>query len=97
MTAKRTDANQAEIAAGLRRAGCRVKDLHIVGGGVPDLLSAHHNSIPRGQNWLLECKVKGGRLTDDESEFFRDWPGQKAIVYCVEDGLRVMGLLKEAA
>ena len=94
---KRTDANQSTIAADLRRAGCQVKDLHIVGRGVPDLLAAHHNARPAGQNWLFECKVKGGRFTEDETEFFRDWPGQKAVVYDALDALAIMGLLKEAA
>jgi len=97
MTAKRTDANQAEIVAGFRKAGCEVTLTHMVGQGFTDCVCSHAASRPAGQNFLFEIKVKGGRLTDDEIKWHRRWPGQKAVIYCVEDGLRIMGLLKEAA
>ena len=94
MTAKRTDANQAEIAADLRRAGCQVKDIHAVGHGIPDLLVAH----PQAEgNFLFEVKTARGRLTPDEDRFFDEWPGQAHIIHSAEDALRIMGLLKEAA
>ena len=94
MTIKRTDANQSTIAADLRRAGCQVKDIHIVGHGIPDLLVAH----PQAEgNWLFEVKAPRGRLTPDEDRFFEEWPGQRDIIRSAEDALRIMGLLKEAA
>jgi len=36
--AARTDSNQAEIVAALRKIGCLVEPLHRMGKGIPDLL-----------------------------------------------------------
>lgn len=92
MTAKRTDANQAEIVAALRKAGCSVQDIHTVGKGCPDILVGH-----AGRCFVFECKVKGGRLTDDEQKWWLAWRGQWDTIYSAEDALRIMGLIKEAA
>ena len=91
--AAKPDSNQKHIVAILRQCGATVRILAMVGQGVPDLLVSHPLAVPPGQNFLLECKMKDGRLTDAERVFFDEWPGQKAIVYCAEDALRVMGLL----
>ena len=95
MSTKRTDANQSTIAADLRRAGCQVKDLHIVGKGVPDLLVAHPQCAGN-TNFLFEVKTQRGRLTPDEDRFFNEWPGQKDVIHSAEDALRIMGLMEAA-
>ena len=85
---RRVDANQADIVAACRRAGATVTLLHTVGHGCPDLLVGF-----RGVNYLLECKVPGGRLTPAEREWHATWPGQKAIVFSAEQALLVIGAL----
>ena len=70
----RTDENQREIVAALRKAGRSVVTLHQVGKGVPDLLVGY-----RGQNFLLEIKVPGGDLTDDQIEFEQTWRGDVIV------------------
>lgn len=91
MTAKRTDANQADIAADLRRCGCSVQDLHIVGKGCPDLAVG-----VRGLTFLLEVKVGKGTLTDDEKDWHAEWRGQVAIVHSTEEALAVVGLVDKS-
>lgn len=89
MSAKRTDANQAEIAAALRKAGCSVQDLHEVGHGCPDILVGY-----AGHTWCFEIKVHGGKLTDDEHEWALRWHGQYAVIHSAEEALEIMGLLR---
>lgn len=60
MRAKRTDANQREIANALRKLGWLVIDLSGVGRGVPDLL-AHRPAT--GRTVLIEVKTAKGKLT----------------------------------
>jgi len=76
----RTDANQTEIVAVLRKWGASVQSLAVIGNGCPDLLVSH-----RGVNYLLE--VKDGakapsekRLTRDEADWHAKWAGQVAVV-----------------
>lgn len=87
------DANQPEIVAALRKAGCTVVPLHAVGDGCPDLLAGRD-----GRNLLIE--VKDGakppskrKLTPDQIEFHAGWRGQIAIVTSAEDALRLFGVL----
>ena len=89
---KRTDANQSVIMTNLRKVGCEVQDLHIIGHGCPDILTSHPQANPSSQNWLFEIKSDGGKLTEDEIKWHRRWPGQKAIIHCFEDAARIMGL-----
>lgn len=84
--AARTDANQAEIVEALRQVGASVVLLHQVGGGCPDIGVGF-----RGHTYLLEIKAEGGRLTEDEREWHASWRGHVAVVYSVEDALRVIG------
>lgn len=91
--AARVDANQAEIVAALRRAGCSVQSLAAVGNGVPDLLVGS-----RGLNWLLECKdgdkpPSKRRLTADEMEWRDAWCGSVVTVYGPQDALEAIGLV----
>jgi len=86
---KRIDANQPEIVAALRSAGCTVRSLAGVGMGCPDLLVGRN-----GQNYLLEVKSGRGRgkLTPLEDAFHSHWRGQVAIVRSAEEALKVVGL-----
>ena len=86
------DANQAEIVAVLRRAGCTVQSLATIGNGCPDLLCGI-----RGRNYLLEVKdinqpPSKAKLTEDEWEWHRAWNGTVDVVYSAEQALRVLGL-----
>jgi hypothetical protein len=78
--AARTDANQAEIVAALRKIGATVQPLHQVGAGCPDLLVGF-----RGVNWLIEVKdvnkpPSRRQLTADQVYWHGGWKGQVATV-----------------
>lgn len=86
---RRVDANQAEIVAALRKAGCTVQHLHTIGSGCPDLLVGYN-----AENWLLEIKAPGGTLTPDEREWWMKWNGQVAVARSAEDALQIIGIMK---
>jgi len=90
---RRVDANQAEIVAALRKAGCRVLDLHEVGKGCPDLLV-----LCRGALFLLEVKTKKGRLTSAEVKFITEWREEaRGPIYVVRDvsaAFRAVGIVE---
>ena len=86
--ARRVDANQPEIVAALRQAGGTVTHLHTVGKGCPDLLCGFH-----GRNYLLECKVPGGKLTEAETDWHETWEGQRAIVHSAEEAMAAIGAI----
>ena len=99
MSARRVDANQAEIVAVLRAAGCSVLDLHEVGADCPDLLVAAPNGTTAlgsrllpGANVLLEVKSARGRLEPGQVDFFGRWPGPKAVVRSPVQALQAMGI-----
>ena len=90
---KRVDANQPDIVAALRRAGCSVQSLAMVGHGVPDLLVGRHGDL-----FLLE--VKDGakppskqKLTQDEIEWIAKWDTTVFIVTSTEEALMAVGLM----
>jgi Holliday junction resolvase len=88
--AARTDDNQQEIVAGLRRAGYTVCILSSVGKGVPDLLVGGN-----GVNVLLEIKdgekpKSAQKLTVDESNWHRVWKGQVNTVGSLYEALNVL-------
>lgn len=69
----KTDKNQPDIMVALRRNGCKVIDLFLIGGGVPDLLAL----LPDGTLKLIEVKNPDGRdrLTDKQKDFISEgWP-----------------------
>jgi len=86
--ARRVDANQPEIVSALRQAGATVTHLHTVGKGCVDLLCGFH-----GRNYLLECKVVGGKLTEAEKDWHETWEGQRAIVHSAEEALAAIGAI----
>lgn len=84
----RTDSNQAEIVAALRRIGCSVQTLHQVGSGVPDLLVGF-----RGVNLLFEVKADRGRLTPAESTWLDEWRGTADVIRNAEEALALIEAL----
>lgn len=94
MRAARIDANQPEIVAALRKAGCTVQHLHSVGKGCPDLLVGR-----AGVNYLLEIKDGGKpasdqRLTADQVVWHREWGGAVTVVNSVDGALVAVGLAR---
>lgn len=83
--ARRTDSNQDEIVAALRRMGCSVQSLASVGRGCPDLLVGYS-----GRNILLEVKAPKGQPTSDQVTWGAQWSGQMGIVRTVEDAIRAV-------
>ena len=86
--AARVDRNQADIVRALRQAGAEVTPTHTLGHGFPDLVAGF-----RGVTYLLEVKMPGEHLTEDEERWHRRWSGQVSIVYSEEDALRAIGAM----
>lgn len=84
----RVDNNQGEIVDALRAIGCSVKQLTMVGDGVPDLLVGYCK-----KNYLLEVKrpEELGNLTIAEVQFHLTWKGHVSIVTTVKEALAVVG------
>jgi len=87
--AARTDASQRAIVAALRKAGATVQPLHAVGAGVPDLLVGYRN-----RNFLIECKVKGGKLTGRQETWTHDWRGAVWLAFTPDEALRAIGAMR---
>ena len=83
----KTDANQPEIVHDLRRAGVSVWITSHMGGGFPDLVCGYH-----GITILVEVKNRGGKVTPDEAEFFRNWRGS---AYFAETSDEVMKIFED--
>lgn len=91
--AAKIDANQQNIVAALRKAGCSVAVTSNVGDGFPDLCVGRCNQV-----FLLEVKdgakpPSARRLTPDQERFHAEWRGHVAVVLCAEDALREVGLM----
>lgn len=82
----RKDTLQNEIVMGLRKAGAKVRVTSSLGNGFPDIIVKF-----RGVLHLFEIKSKGGKLTQDEVDFFSDWSDVTTVVYSLDDALRVIG------
>lgn len=85
--AARTDDNQAEIVAALRKIGATVQPLHTVGKGCPDLLVCFRRKL-----YLMEIKdgakpASERRLTDDQARWIGEWGGPVQIVKSPEDAI----------
>lgn len=86
------DRNQAAIVKQLRAAGATVVPCHTVGKGFPDLVVGY-----RGVNYLIEVKDPDQpkhrhELTPQQVEFHRDWRGQVAKVFTVQEAFAAIGL-----
>lgn len=86
----KSDANATSIVSALRGAGCvaRYIDCPAGVGGVPDLLVGRD-----GKTYLLELKVKGGRLNPKQKAFHEQWTGGPLrIVRSVDEAFEAVGL-----
>lgn len=95
--AAKTDANQADIVAGLRTIGASVQILAAVGKGCPDLAIGY-----RGVNYLVEIKdgskaPSETKLTPDQLRWHGDWRGQSGIAYTLDDALVLIGATQQSA
>lgn len=91
----KVDANQKEIVAALRKAGCSVQHLHAVGAGCPDLLCAI-----AGKVFLIEVKdgarkPSGQALTPAQEEWHSTWKSAVYVVNSVPGALAVVALYSE--
>lgn len=87
---KKVDANQKDIVKGLRKAGCSVVILSMVGHGCGDILCGR-----QGKNYFFEIKnyllpPSARKLTPCEQKFFDEWLGQISIIHSVEEALNIM-------
>lgn len=88
--AAKTDANQSEIVAALRKIGASVQPLHAVGQGCADILVGW-----RGMNTLLEIKdsakpPSARKLTPDQVKWHEEWRGQVAVVSTIEEAIQAV-------
>lgn len=91
------DANQPEIVAALRKAGCTVQHLHAVGKGCPDLLCAID-----GQTFLIEVKdgskpPSAQKLTLDQITWHLEWQAEVHVVNSVAGALALAAMYKQRA
>ena len=69
--AKKVDKNQGDVVKALRKMGADVFLLHMVGGGIPDLMVAY-----AGHTILIEVKDGADKkLTPQQLTLFADWKG----------------------
>jgi len=90
--AAKVDANQPEIVAALRKAGCTVEHLHAVGAGCPDLLVGY-----RGHNYLVEVKdgakpPSARKLTPDQVKWHGSWRGSVTVACNVSEAFEAVGI-----
>ena len=96
--AARIDANQPEIVDALRKAGCRVQPLHMVGKGCPDIVAWTPN---KGRLVFMEIKdgakpPSARKLTADEENWHGVWSdlkdaGALYVVASVNEALEAVG------
>ena len=85
--AAKIDDNQRSIVRALRRAGCEVMSLAMVGNGCPDLICCRGGNLT-----MLEIKnEKRGRLTPHQKSFHQRWP--VAVVTNELEALRAVGVI----
>ncbi len=88
--AAKRDTIEPKIISALLAAGCTVQQLSV--RGCPDLLVGFVDpETGEPKNALIECKSKGGKLTDDQKDWIAKWAGQVFVVYSVEDAMEAIG------
>jgi Holliday junction resolvase len=89
--AKKVDKNQNDVVKALRDYGADVYLLHMVGGGIPDLLVAYE-----GHTILIEVKDGADKkLTPQQIKLFAAWQGSHLFrVNSSEDAIEVLKSLK---
>lgn len=84
--AARRDKTESTIVQALHDVGATVAP--ISGAGVGDLLVGF-----RGQNYLIECKTKRGKLTPAQVAFREAWQGQYAVCRTDIQALEAIGAI----
>lgn len=84
--AAKRDKTESSIIAALRDCGATVAP--ISGAGVGDLIVGF-----RGQNFLIECKTKRGKLTEAQVKFRENWQGQYAVCRTDIQALEAIGAI----
>jgi hypothetical protein len=89
--AKKVDKNQNDVVKTLRDYGADVHLLHMVGGGIPDLLVAYE-----GNTILIEVKDGADKkLTPQQIKLFAAWKGGHLFrVNSSEEAIQVLKSLK---
>jgi len=90
--AKKVDKNQASVVKALRDYGADVFLLHMVGGGIPDLMVCFND-----QTILIEVKDgEDKKLTPQQITLFAGWKGGPLHrVNNVEEAISVLKLYDE--
>ncbi len=85
--APRTDGNQPEIVAALRKAGWTVMIISGAGENRPDLIIAK-----AGETWALEIKNPRGynRVSKGQAEWQATWEGKCAVVRSAEEAIAIV-------
>lgn len=91
--ARKKDANHDEIAGGLRAAGYKVIDTHLVGDGFPDIV------VVGGGVYLFEIKNPNTShgMTPAQVRWHSEWKGQVTVIESLDEALAVMGRSHPAA
>jgi len=96
----KVDGNHAEIVAAWRKAGASVLSLAPLGNGAPDALVCCFKECwacdAPIQTYLL-VEIKDGsrklseqRLTEDEAEFHKNWPGKIHVIHSIDEALELI-------
>lgn len=88
--AAKVDANQPDIVDALRKIGCSVQLLHMVGSGCPDILVGYH-----GVNYLIEIKddsqpASKAKLNDLQIEWHQSWRGHRSVARNVDEAIMIV-------
>ncbi len=81
----RIDNNQTDIVEGLRSRGYSVEVTSNAADGFPDIVVGWS-----GRTYLFEIKSKGGKLTPDQKIWHSKWSGHAAVIYSVEEAIKIM-------
>ena len=89
--AKKVDKNQKDVVKALRDYGADVFLLHMVGGGIPDLLVCYEE-----QTILMEVKDgEDKKLTPQQITLFANWKGGHLHrVNSVQEAIEVLKLIE---
>lgn len=85
-----------QLGKGIPDILCGLEGITIVGHVSEQLLeilrmALEDCTIYHGANLLLEIKMPGKDLTDDESKFFEEYKGQCTMVFSPEEALELIG------
>lgn len=93
--ATRSNKIELEIWEALRKKGCSVQPLCMLGTDLPDLLIGY-----RGANWLIS--IKGGKnlpsnyqFSEDKISWCKNWRGEIFVISTVQEALDIVNRLSQ--